>query len=460
VDIKEARNRLSEAEERKSKCPAVTPADLDQLNKLQGRIRDAEIKIEAQKLRARLKADDGCRVLMSRGTQSPEEIVLLEGSEREFEVSGRVSVSIGSVTLAVESAMEDLDHLLSIRSEAREDLEKELLRLGHRDAAAAGAAAGVWREADAEVRNRRDRLAESLKGKSEAEWEAIGRGLESLPQCRPLATVLEEKLREEQELDRIEKALEADRRSVAEWTAKYGALERLGDACLDLGIKELSARQKLDKLAPYPDGFVDIATFDKVLRDRREQLTRAEREAASSREAIAGLPSSDGGDLDNLRFEAERKRLIHERLLQSLESQQRVARAIDAMRGDRDPFEIIHERVARLFERHSGETYPSIQSYSGLPTAVVRENMVIPIERLSQGTAASLALAVRVALAEYCLGIAPAFVLLDDPFVDLDADRRAHAAAVLRELGSRTQVIMLTCHEHHAEELGPGRVQV
>jgi uncharacterized protein YhaN len=72
---------------------------------------------------------------------------------------------------------------------------------------------------------------------------------------------------------------------------------------------------------------------------------------------------------------------------------------------------------------------------------------------LSQGALGSLALAARLALAELYLREANGFLLLDDPFTDMDPGRRSLAMAALVDFAAHHQVILLTCHTGHAEEL-------
>ena len=102
-----------------------------------------------------------------------------------------------------------------------------------------------------------------------------------------------------------------------------------------------------------------------------------------------------------------------------------------------------------------------LQVSDGLPTNAERaDSVLIPAERLSVGAAVSLSLAVRVALAESTLVNGSAMLLLDDPLVDLDESRRRLAAKLLAKLGEKMQVVILTCHDHHAAELGPARIEV
>lgn len=71
--------------------------------------------------------------------------------------------------------------------------------------------------------------------------------------------------------------------------------------------------------------------------------------------------------------------------------------------------------------------------------------------RLSRGTAEQLYLAIRLALAETMSRQANLPLLFDDLFVNFD-ERRLHAAlALLGELSSSRQIVMMTCHRHVAE---------
>jgi uncharacterized protein YhaN len=72
-------------------------------------------------------------------------------------------------------------------------------------------------------------------------------------------------------------------------------------------------------------------------------------------------------------------------------------------------------------------------------------------ESLSQGTRAALYLALRLAMGKLVAGGRTMPLILDDPLVDLDDERRASALALLAKLGSQTQVILLSCDRRLAD---------
>src|SRR5690606_11635935 len=84
----------------------------------------------------------------------------------------------------------------------------------------------------------------------------------------------------------------------------------------------------------------------------------------------------------------------------------------------------------------------------------------VPFALLSAGTRASLGLAVRLSMARWFLEGRDGFLLLDDPFVDLDPERQRAAAEMLRRFAEEKQVIVFTCHPAHADRLGGTRLEL
>ena len=78
-------------------------------------------------------------------------------------------------------------------------------------------------------------------------------------------------------------------------------------------------------------------------------------------------------------------------------------------------------------------------------------------DQLSRGTAEQLYLALRFGLIEeFARNAEPLPVVMDDILVNFDVDRAARAAAAIRDLAERHQVLYFTCHRHLAELLDPG----
>ncbi|MEX2414514.1 MAG: AAA family ATPase [Paenibacillaceae bacterium] len=72
---------------------------------------------------------------------------------------------------------------------------------------------------------------------------------------------------------------------------------------------------------------------------------------------------------------------------------------------------------------------------------------------LSRGTAEQLYLAMRFALADEYSKTAALPLIMDDIFVNFDADRLSRTLTVLSDVAQRHQIILFTCHEHIARAL-------
>ncbi|HEX7195354.1 MAG TPA: hypothetical protein VF364_00825, partial [Candidatus Limnocylindria bacterium] len=110
------------------------------------------------------------------------------------------------------------------------------------------------------------------------------------------------------------------------------------------------------------------------------------------------------------------------------------------------------------FERITGGRYSRIVAPPG--DASVRVEMETGEARLtdelSRGTAEQLYLALRFGLIEEFARHAEALpVVMDDILVNFDAERAGRAAAAIRELAERHQVLYFTCHPWTAELLDP-----
>jgi DNA repair exonuclease SbcCD ATPase subunit len=77
------------------------------------------------------------------------------------------------------------------------------------------------------------------------------------------------------------------------------------------------------------------------------------------------------------------------------------------------------------------------------------DDWVDPESHLSRGTIDQLYLAARLALVRIISEEKNPVIILDDPFVTFDNDRRRNALKVLKRFAERYQIFLLTCHDHY-----------
>ncbi len=114
--------------------------------------------------------------------------------------------------------------------------------------------------------------------------------------------------------------------------------------------------------------------------------------------------------------------------------------------------------AAGYFERITGGAYERIVAAPGEATVRVESATGAPrlTDELSRGTAEQLYLALRFGLIEQFARTAEALpVVMDDILVNFDEERAARAAAAVRSLAERHQVLYFTCHPWTARLLDP-----
>jgi uncharacterized protein YhaN len=123
-------------------------------------------------------------------------------------------------------------------------------------------------------------------------------------------------------------------------------------------------------------------------------------------------------------------------------------------------------RAGAHFARLTGGAYPHVSVEPGGKAVKVHESSGAswPVEALSRGTREMLLFSFHIAMAQEVAESRVALPLvLDDVFVNLDAERLTRVADLLAQLSTRHQVIVLTCHSAFSSLLtarGAGLVQV
>jgi DNA repair exonuclease SbcCD ATPase subunit len=459
--IRAAESELDGARIALQASKSVEQSDLKRVQALETGLREVEISIDAQKLAATVMSDRTTTASISSGAELPETFELAAGKPLSLEASGQVRISLEGVSVTVKSGLADVDALLASRAAALSERAAELQRLGCDDLGAVVAAQKMRADAASKVAMCEQALKSARQGKSADDWEREEREIADLPACRDESAIQAELAPLRESIGEIRADVRRLEGAVAGWTRDWGDRVRLGDALLDARDEERKTKSDLDALPAPGGGATDLAAMRHELRGKKDALERARAQAGAAEVEIAALADPGEVDLEALHVTASEREAQFKRELASAEAKQRIIDAIEALRDGVDPFARLSTRVEELFCELTLNAYSKIEGSEGLPTAVIRSNQtVIPAERLSIGAAVSLSLAVRIALAENTLAAGPAILLLDDPLVDLDAERRRHATRLLARLGERMQVVILTCHNQHADELGSGRLEV
>ena len=255
---------------------------------------------------------------------------------------------------------------------------------------------------------------------------------------------------------------EAKRADIKIWEDEFETQDAVLDRLLDARKQKQDCEQDLKKLPPLPEGIENAEALEDEFNRRRGRLTAIkEDELPDARNQQSTLnatePDHTTQELRDLIAEAEASYSLEKRRLESLVRlkdvfQQKKDR-LDS--GTLDPW---MQRLSQTIQQVTSDQYMDLDFDGG---GVTRSSgIVIPHELLSMGTKASMGFSIRLSMAAHFLEDLDGFLILDDPMVDLDADRQRKTADVLREFAEQKQVILLTCHEAHAALLTDSPLQI
>lgn len=203
------------------------------------------------------------------------------------------------------------------------------------------------------------------------------------------------------------------------------------------GVPELSAIE-------YQKLLGKIERLDKERQQRQEQIIR-----------LDAILESGGASLDDFYRSMERRAVLQHRLEVALEKHQVFQETLAGLREVRD--RILKNAQAKLEPRLG--TYLDPLTQGRYNCAFVDEDLQISIslnlkserrvsmEDLSSGTRDQVYLAARLALCDLIFQEARPPLLMDDPFIKFDPDRKEAALRVCKEISADRQIILFTCHD-------------
>jgi exonuclease SbcC len=85
---------------------------------------------------------------------------------------------------------------------------------------------------------------------------------------------------------------------------------------------------------------------------------------------------------------------------------------------------------------------------------------VVPLDNASGGERVAIAIAMRLALAELAMGRTPTVLILDEPTVYLDDERRVEIFSILGELGKSLKQVIIVTHDEKVIDIADAIIRV
>lgn len=443
---------LREGAEAIAKVPGEA---LREAEKYQHAISLLEAQLEAQKLRVRVTASKSGDLALGQTSDTLEQKSLEQGTTIEAEFSGSLVLQDPQVCVEVFSGNADIEKLLADKRTAHDGLTALLQKY------AAGSIKELQAKADAF-----SKAADELRV-TEAAYAALAKGndIEKLKSAASAILLRSQPRQKEvirQEADVIlkkageqESEIRAIKNHIAEWSKKYGSFDNLNDVLGEKRHELKEAEKELASYPPLPTPYTDSASFIKEYENkniRREKLGNelqkyhVELAALNAQKADKTTEELEEALSDSIRaFELAKKQgegfLLIRRELEAIRQQY-----------DGNTLEPLRRGISDLFNRITGGKYeiPRMDAY--VPDVISGQSGTLQTNLLSTGTLDALALSVRLAMAKELLQGKQGFIIMDDPLINLDPERkRAAAQAITSFAEDGRQVVLFTCDPEHAK---------
>jgi DNA repair exonuclease SbcCD ATPase subunit len=435
--------------------PEIPEAVVKEVNACEGAVRDARLRLEAQRLKASLESDSELQVHATIGGEQPQIITVRAGMTETLESPGSISIAYGPLSLRVVSGNEDVDRLQEAVLKQQQRIRERCSEHGADDIEGLRG----MRSRLLEFRSLLERLERDLKaqlgGKELAQWKQELAALADIPATRDISVIQGELNRRGHRVAELGLEISGLEGNLARWQREHGSLEDLLEKVTDLRSQWKRLDEEASTLKSLPEGYDSPARFIDTLQHSQDRLDRLQGDLAGFMEERARLQ----GKLSSQEFSAEELSEKHqsaesryEHLLREVKSLRRILDVHETVISEKesDPFIRVGARIVQLLERLSEGRYGQVQFEKNLPETIGSDNIRLETDLLSKGMKGSLALAVRMAYSEVYLSDMDGFLMLDDPFTELDPDRRRHAAELLQEMANGKQIIFFTCHPEQA----------
>ena len=452
--IRVKREGLQQAEAELKSTLSLPRRQLDGLRESAAQIDRLQTALQAGNLSLIFHAEKDVDVQIQKDVEASTDQHLEAGKSLSVEAAGKIEVRHPNWRLEVYSGQGEFKKVAQQYEQARAHHEELLLELK----------VSSIEEAEQSSRRYEEKLSAAQTAKAVYEQELGEDTFEALeaacgetpdsPPVRSQGQVLEELAGRRNQLKSLQTELEEAHRCLESLQAQYKDKESLFARIAELGGTQRETAEKINGLAPLPQGYTEAQSLldhYNELREEVQSLTqqriRLDSDCRNAEDALPDESSEEAGRrMEDVR-EQFNSQLKKAEVLARI--QQGTAELLEQLdQGIYTPF---IASVSGYLAALSNDRYRKVPAEAALPSGVIRgDGQVLPYDLLSAGTKDLFALALRLAMAEFFLGSNEGFLLLDDPLVDLDPQRCGQAAAILTEFAGRQQLLFFTCQPTHA----------
>lgn len=412
------------------------------------------IKIGALKLKVSILSKSDLTIRVQEGLNPEKNIELRKNEKWESHAGGFFRLSHQDLELTVENGELDLDTLTTNLRQLEKKEAEIKAALGQDSLEEAVRLLKQWEEKQLDIQQREKILMNLLRDRTKEQWDGWFERYQQLPATREEKALDDELQEKRRELNLNEADLKVKKDRIQQLISRYGDLDKLSDRLLELKAGIQQKKEALQLLPELPEAYQDVTKFLSELQEKQERSRSSEALENKLKEQIialsAALPEENTADLE-ADFLLKEKNFLRQK--ERSRALLRIRKTLDDVlekREEANPQELLAASISERFKRLSLESYHHIR----LGDEMNAEGKTpLPFHTLSRGTLGSLALAIRLSLGELYLKGLGGLLVLDDPFTEMDEGRRAAAIKELSAFSAQHQVLLITCHSAHHQEL-------
>jgi len=456
---KEAYERL-QAEIRSMR--RITHEDAKNLQEIEKHLQILRTKISSTNFSVRISPKNNVDIKIGKNMEGKEKISLKPKEDMVIE-GYFIELEHRDLDIEISSKGENIKDLIQQAKSLEKDFYKLLTGYGVQSVDEVVQSARVYESKLKELNMLKKAFHEELGGKTFDELEQMVKDTykekanlsldEALRKYIESENRLKEKQKEKKELESLIKSFEE----------RFGSKEKL----LVIIGEKISLKKEEEKvlssLTPLPEDIdgrrlqEEYERKEKELEEIRERLRVLELEKARREE---GAPEMSGEELERMLEEAREKfRRAKRKGFAIKRIKDLTERLLE--RIDRDNHKGLKQELEGYVSFITGNRYERVELDQNLPEGFIRpDGKLLPYRLLSAGTKDTLALALRLTMANYFLKDSDGFIAMDDPLVNLDPQRQERAVKLLQDYARNKQVIIFTCHPAHAELFDGHLIQI
>ena len=445
----------------------INKADEALIQSHQTNINQLEVELKAQKLQATFSADTEVSFHVTNGLEPASTISVGKGNSKEIDITAQVTIAQNDWKITVKSALKSIDQLLAQMEENRLALHAVLAKNKLASWADFERNILVNQTNKEQLRILEDNRAQTLKKTNTTieDLQAIEAEIGAMPTTRTLEELRDMHFTLDGKYKDALKTQEEDQALLLKWANDYTDQTNLLLSVSQKTVALEEIKTKMSESPALPAEYKDYQAFLDHLNQLQQSINVESQQIAQLREDRAAIQGklenyttdaiSLQADLELAEHKFERRKLEYT----ALEMAERTLKTVIEQQ-DQNPFEAFETETAALFAQITDNRYTQLLRGGEAPESVIFKNQQIPVNLLSDGTAGALGLAIRFAYAKQYLANMDGFMVLDDPFTDFDDGRRLAASECINAFAMEKQMIVLTCHAHHGEDLGGHRIEL